>query len=86
MVRGVVFSVSILTIGGILQGFDCIFTDYLPHRKFPIIGPAAMWILRFATGGVLIGVYQFNTNDIGPFSLAITISPFTPRRREFLSM
>ena len=23
------------------------------------------WLLRFATGGVVWGLYEFNTNDIG---------------------
>jgi succinate dehydrogenase (ubiquinone) membrane anchor subunit len=39
--------------------------DYLHKRKFPVIGPIATWTLRTATVGVLVGVYQFNTNDIG---------------------
>jgi len=39
--------------------------DYLHKRKFPIIGPITTWTLRTATVGVLVGVYQFNTNDIG---------------------
>ncbi|KAI0264323.1 mitochondrial inner membrane protein [Russula aff. rugulosa BPL654] len=36
-------------------GFDCVLVDYLHKRKFPMLGP-------FAVG---VGVYQFNTNDIG---------------------
>lgn len=39
--------------------------DYLHPRKFPLIGPVMTWTLRTATVGVLVGVYQFNTNDIG---------------------
>jgi hypothetical protein len=39
--------------------------DYLHPRKYPVIGRIATWTLRSATVGVLIGVYQFNTNDIG---------------------
>ncbi|KAG2368602.1 mitochondrial inner membrane protein [Suillus spraguei] len=46
-------------------GFDSMIVDYLHKRKFPIIGPIATWTLRTATVGVLVGVYQFNTNDIG---------------------
>jgi hypothetical protein len=34
-------------------------------RKRPFIGPLSKWILRAATTGVLVGVYQFNTNYIG---------------------
>jgi hypothetical protein len=41
--------------------------DYLHKRKFPIFGPIATWTLRTATVGVLVGVYQFNTNDIGMY-------------------
>ncbi|KAJ7457642.1 mitochondrial inner membrane protein [Mycena galericulata] len=46
-------------------GFDSIVVDYIHPRKFPILGPVATWSLRTATAGVLFGVYQFNTNDIG---------------------
>ncbi|GAA6027241.1 hypothetical protein JCM8097_002516 [Rhodosporidiobolus ruineniae] len=47
------------------MGFDQLLTDYLHPRKFPVLGVIAKWLLRFATGGVLVGVYQFETNDIG---------------------
>ncbi|KAF8452257.1 CybS-domain-containing protein [Boletus edulis BED1] len=46
-------------------GFDAILVDYLHHRKFPTLGPLTTWTLRATTVGVLVGVYQFNTNDIG---------------------
>ncbi|KAL0949943.1 hypothetical protein HGRIS_009967 [Hohenbuehelia grisea] len=46
-------------------GFDSMVVDYLHKRKFPILGPVVTWTLRTATVGVLVGVYQFNTNDIG---------------------
>ncbi|KAG2754997.1 SDHD, membrane anchor subunit of succinate dehydrogenase [Suillus brevipes Sb2] len=46
-------------------GFDSMIVDYVHKRKFPIIGPILSWTLRSATVGVLVGVYQFNTNDIG---------------------
>ncbi|KAH8919566.1 hypothetical protein BT69DRAFT_1266500 [Atractiella rhizophila] len=46
-------------------GFDSCVVDYLHERKFPVIGPIAKWAVRILTGGVLVGVYQFNTNDIG---------------------
>lgn len=45
--------------------FDSMLVDYLHPRKYPRLGPVATWTLRSATLGVLIGVYQFNTNDIG---------------------
>ncbi|EIN04560.1 hypothetical protein PUNSTDRAFT_76292 [Punctularia strigosozonata HHB-11173 SS5] len=46
-------------------GFDSIVVDYLHPRKFPKLGPLVSWTLRATTVGVLVGVYQFNTNDIG---------------------
>ncbi|KAF8333459.1 CybS-domain-containing protein [Cantharellus anzutake] len=46
-------------------GFDAVLVDYLHERKFPVIGQVAKWGLRFATGGALVGVYSFNTQDIG---------------------
>ncbi|KAG6817241.1 hypothetical protein H0H87_011298 [Tephrocybe sp. NHM501043] len=46
-------------------GFDACLVDYVHKRKFPKIAPVATWTLRAATVGVLVGVYQFNTNDIG---------------------
>jgi succinate dehydrogenase (ubiquinone) membrane anchor subunit len=39
--------------------------DYLHTRKFPVLGQFAKWGLRATTVGVLVGVYQFNTNDVG---------------------
>ena len=47
--------------------FDSILVDYLHKRKFPVIGPLASWLLRGATVATLVGVYQFNTNDIGAY-------------------
>ncbi|KAI0034805.1 mitochondrial inner membrane protein [Vararia minispora EC-137] len=46
-------------------GFDALLVDYLHPRKFPILGKAFKWTLRATTVGVLVGVYQFNTEDIG---------------------
>ncbi|KAJ7366489.1 mitochondrial inner membrane protein [Mycena albidolilacea] len=46
-------------------GFDSMLVDYLHPRKFPVLGRIATWTLRTATVGVLVGVYNFNTNDIG---------------------
>lgn len=31
----------------------------------PVIGFAAKWLLRIATGASIWGVYEFETNDIG---------------------
>lgn len=52
----------------IFPQFDSIIVDYLDVRKRPFIGPLMKWVLRSATAGVLVGVYQFNTNDIGMLS------------------
>ncbi|KAJ3572293.1 hypothetical protein NP233_g3174 [Leucocoprinus birnbaumii] len=46
-------------------GFDSCVVDYLHPRKFPILGPVSTWTLRAATVATLVGIYQFNTNDIG---------------------
>ncbi|KAF8182631.1 mitochondrial inner membrane protein [Pholiota molesta] len=46
-------------------GFDSIVVDYLHPRKFPVLGQVAKWGLRTATVATLVGIYQFNTNDIG---------------------
>ncbi|EJU05231.1 mitochondrial inner membrane protein [Dacryopinax primogenitus] len=46
-------------------GFDASLTDYLHPRKFPLIGPLMKWLVRGMTAGALVGLYQFNTNDIG---------------------
>lgn len=48
-------------------GFDAVVVDYVHTRKFPVIGVIVKWLLRAATTGVLVGVYQFNTNDIGQY-------------------
>jgi len=46
-------------------GFDGLLVDYVHPRKFPKLGPTLTWVLRATTVGVLVGVYQFNTEDIG---------------------
>ncbi|KAF9524513.1 mitochondrial inner membrane protein [Crepidotus variabilis] len=46
-------------------GFDASVVDYLHPRKFPVLGQVAKWGLRGATVATLVGVYQFNTNDVG---------------------
>ncbi|TEB25685.1 hypothetical protein FA13DRAFT_1637077, partial [Coprinellus micaceus] len=46
-------------------GFDQAVVDYLHPRKFPLLGPITTWTLRAATVATAVGVFQFNTNDIG---------------------
>ena len=55
--------------------FDSVLVDYLHKRKFPVIGPLMTWLLRGATVATLVGVYQFNTNDVGasPFPLVFSL-------------
>jgi hypothetical protein len=48
--------------------------DYVHKRKFPILGPITSWTLRTMTVGVLVGVYQFNTNDIGAINTPCHLS------------
>ncbi|PFH49172.1 hypothetical protein AMATHDRAFT_148288 [Amanita thiersii Skay4041] len=46
-------------------GFDTLLVDYIHKRKFPILAPVMTWTLRTATVASIVGIYQFNTNDIG---------------------
>lgn len=56
--------------------FDSLLVDYVHPRKFPKLGPTLTWVLRATTVGVLVGVYQFNTEDIGPY-----IRSYPPHKR-----
>ncbi|KAJ4498885.1 CybS-domain-containing protein, partial [Lentinula lateritia] len=46
-------------------GFDSSAVNYLHPCKFSVLGLIVKWTLRAATVGTMVGVYQFNTNDIG---------------------
>ncbi|ORY98632.1 CybS-domain-containing protein [Syncephalastrum racemosum] len=46
-------------------GFDSCITDYFNERKAPVLGKLMYGLLYASTAGVLVGCYQFNTNDIG---------------------
>ncbi|KAI7882202.1 hypothetical protein K492DRAFT_176519 [Lichtheimia hyalospora FSU 10163] len=46
-------------------GFDACIIDYFNKRKAPVLGPLMKGTLYAATAGVLVGCYQFNTQDIG---------------------
>lgn len=39
--------------------------DYIPRRKYSKSYKALMWTLNVATVGVLYGLYEFETNDVG---------------------
>lgn len=45
--------------------FRGLLVDYVHPRKFPVLGVASKLALSATTIAVLVGVYQFNTNDIG---------------------
>jgi CybS, succinate dehydrogenase cytochrome B small subunit len=44
--------------------------DYVHKRKFPTLGPILTWTLRVTSLAVGVGIYQFNTNDVGTFVMA----------------
>lgn len=39
--------------------------DYFPKYRVPKTYNSFMWLLRFATIGTAVGLYEFETNDIG---------------------
>ncbi|KAK6829868.1 succinate dehydrogenase iron-sulfur subunit- mitochondrial [Apiospora arundinis] len=46
-------------------GFQNIIVDYIPTTRYPKSRKAAMWLLNLATVTVGIGLYEFETNDVG---------------------
>ncbi|EIE77300.1 hypothetical protein G6F57_003767 [Rhizopus arrhizus] len=46
-------------------GFDACITDYFNARKSVFLNKLMTGTLWLSTTGVLVGCYQFNTNDIG---------------------
>ncbi|KAH6906643.1 mitochondrial inner membrane protein [Coprinopsis sp. MPI-PUGE-AT-0042] len=54
-------------------GFDQALIDYVHKRKFPKLAPVATWSLRAATVAAAVGVFQFNTNDIGLVELVAKV-------------
>jgi len=46
-------------------GFDAMVIDYIPKRSYPKSAIFFKWGLRAATAVVLIGVYEFQVNDVG---------------------
>lgn len=46
-------------------GFDAMITDYIPKRHYPKSRTVFTWGLRAATIVVLIGVYEFEVNEVG---------------------
>lgn len=46
-------------------GFQNIIIDYLPKKRVPKSRKAAMWGLNLATALVALGLYEFETTDVG---------------------
>jgi len=50
---------------------------HLHTRKFPFAGQISKWALRRTTVANLIGIYQFNTNDVGTIFCIVSLNLFT---------
>ncbi|EEB07311.1 TIM22 inner membrane protein import complex anchor subunit Tim18 [Schizosaccharomyces japonicus yFS275] len=46
-------------------GFESCIIDYFPKRRFKVMFPLLMWVLRGFTILTFFGLYEFNSNDIG---------------------
>ncbi|KAF1988641.1 succinate dehydrogenase-ubiquinone-cytochrome b small subunit, mitochondrial precursor [Aulographum hederae CBS 113979] len=46
-------------------GFEACIIDYFPDYRVPGLRTALMWILRIATVTVGVGLYEFETHDVG---------------------
>jgi succinate dehydrogenase (ubiquinone) membrane anchor subunit len=46
-------------------GFQVIITDYVPRKRLPRARKVFNWGLNAATVVVAIGLYEFETNDVG---------------------
>jgi succinate dehydrogenase (ubiquinone) membrane anchor subunit len=47
------------------SGMQSIIIDYIPNRKYAKAYRASRWILNIATVLAGIGLYEFETNDVG---------------------
>ncbi|KAK5637220.1 hypothetical protein RRF57_012932 [Xylaria bambusicola] len=47
------------------SGAQSIIIDYIPQRKYPGAYKASIWLLNIATVLAGIGLYEFETNDVG---------------------
>ncbi|KAI0473368.1 CybS protein [Xylariaceae sp. FL0804] len=47
------------------SGLQSVIIDYIPTSRYPKSRRAAMWALNAATAVVAIGLYEFETNDVG---------------------
>jgi succinate dehydrogenase (ubiquinone) membrane anchor subunit len=55
---------SLLLVHGHL-GFQSVIIDYIPISRYPKSRKAATWGLKAATALVGVGLYEFETNDVG---------------------
>lgn len=46
-------------------GFNTCITDYFPKREYGSFSTFMRWLLRSTTGLVFLGLYEFETNDVG---------------------
>jgi len=46
-------------------GFESVIIDYLPSKRVPVTRAIFWWGLRLATVVVGVGLYEFETNDVG---------------------
>ncbi|EWC43881.1 hypothetical protein DRE_07258 [Drechslerella stenobrocha 248] len=46
-------------------GFDACVTDYFPKRQYPKTRAFMVWLLRGATITAAVGLFSFQTNDVG---------------------
>lgn len=47
------------------MGFQNVIIDYLPKKRMPKIRKGVMWALNAATALVAVGLYEFETTDVG---------------------
>lgn len=46
-------------------GFQVLVTDYIPEKRFPKARKGFSWGLNAVTALVGLGLYEFETNDVG---------------------
>lgn len=46
-------------------GFQNIIVDYIPKKRFALSRKLSHWLLNAATALVGLGLYEFETNDVG---------------------
>jgi succinate dehydrogenase (ubiquinone) membrane anchor subunit len=46
-------------------GFQALIIDYIPEKRLPKTRTFSKWLLRAGTLTVAVGLYEFETNDVG---------------------